>query len=59
MFAQGNIFCCAIGKGQIEGGLFVDGGRNRAHIRIVAEHAKKMRLPIFTYISIDSQANPS
>ena len=31
--------------------------RDRADIRVVAEDAQKMRLPIFPYIAIDPQAN--
>ena len=57
MFAERDFLGLSIGKGQTEGGLFMNGRRDRADIRVVAEDAEKMRLPIFPYITVDPQAN--
>jgi len=39
MFAEGHVFCRAVGKGQAEGSLLVDCCCDRADIRVVAEDA--------------------
>jgi len=57
MFAEGQVFCCAVGEGQTEGGLLVNGRRDCANIRVISEDAQKMCLPVFPYIAIDPQAN--
>src|SRR6185437_15371791 len=57
MFAERDFLGLSIGKGQTEGGLFMNGGRDRADVRVVAEDAEKMRLPLFSHIAIDPQAN--
>jgi hypothetical protein len=57
MFAEGHVFCRAIGEGQTEGGLLVNCRRDCADIRVVAEDTQEMCLPIFSYIVIDPQAN--
>ena len=50
MFAERHVLCRAVGKGQAEGGLLVNGRRDCANIRVIAEDAQKMRLPIFPNI---------
>src|SRR5579863_7388804 len=57
VFAERDFLGLSIGKGQTEGGLFMDGRRDRTDIRVVAEDAEKMRLPIFPHIAIDPKAN--
>src|SRR6266568_5574225 len=57
MFAERDFLGLSIGKVQTEGGLFMNGCRDRADIRVVAEDAEKMRLPVFPYITVDPQAN--
>jgi len=57
MFAEGHILRRAVGESQAECRLFVNGRRDRADIRVVAEDAQEMRLSIFSDIAIDPQAN--
>src|ERR1700744_3517866 len=57
VFAERDFLGLSIGKRQTEGGLFMNGRRDRADIRVVAEDAEKMRLPIFPHIGVDPQAN--
>jgi hypothetical protein len=53
MFAQGYVLCLAVWKGQAEGGLLVNRRCDCANIRVIAEDAQKMCLPIFPYIAIN------
>lgn len=57
MLSEGHVLCRAFGEGQTESGLLVNGSRDRADMRVIAEDAQKMRLPIFPNIAIDPQAN--
>jgi len=57
MFTKQDLLCLAIRKGQIERSLLVNGRRDRADIRIIAEDTQKMRLPIFPDIALDPQAD--
>src|SRR5215472_13214843 len=57
VFAERDLLGLSIGKGQTEGGLFMDGRRDRADIRIVTKDTEEMRLSIFPYIAVDPQAN--
>ena len=41
----------------LKAGLFVNGCRNRAYIRVITEDAWKMRLAIFLHIAVDPKAN--
>ena len=50
-------FVVAVRKGQVEGGLLVNGRRDCANIRVISEDAQKMCLPIFPDIAIDPHAN--
>jgi hypothetical protein len=57
MFAERHILYRTVRKGQGEGGFLVHRRRDRADIRVIAEDAQKMCLPIFPDIAIDPQAN--
>ena len=57
MFAERDILSLAVWESQAEDGLLVNCRGDRADIRVIAENAQKMCLPIFPYIAIDPQAN--
>jgi len=58
MFAERHILDCAVGKCQTEGRLLMYCRRDCADVGVIAEDAKKMRLPVLAHIAVDPHANP-
>ena len=58
MFAKGDLLDCAIGEGQREVRLFVNGRCDGADVGVASKNADQMRLLILSYLGGNPYPNP-